>query len=198
MIPSARDREVWGLLAAEPALRSPEQGADLWQSDQVNTNLRSANTEGGLLLQSDRPISYCACVHARPFIRTQKRPDFALTGKTQAFLMLTFSDWHRLRQPARWVQQYTSKEKVGPLWYCFLYLVNPAIRGLCAVQRICKEAHNASTVCRLHCITKSQDGFLIKRTWIRITTAYSSSFQYRHWGNIPTYRFHYSIFQKRV
>ena len=29
VIPSARDREVRGLLAAEPALRSPEQGADL-------------------------------------------------------------------------------------------------------------------------------------------------------------------------
>ena len=29
-------------------------------------------------------------MHARPFIRTQKRPLFALTGKKQAFLMLTF------------------------------------------------------------------------------------------------------------
>ncbi len=29
VIPSARDRVVWGLLAAERALRSPEQGANL-------------------------------------------------------------------------------------------------------------------------------------------------------------------------
>ena len=50
-------------------MRSPEQGADLRQSDQVDTSLRSANTEGGLLLQSDRTISYCACVHARPFFK---------------------------------------------------------------------------------------------------------------------------------
>ena len=60
MIPSARNREVWGLLAAEPALRSPEQGINLWQSDRADTNLRSANTEGGLLLQSDRQKTYCA------------------------------------------------------------------------------------------------------------------------------------------
>ena len=31
-------------------------------------------------------------IHARPCIRTQKRPHFALTGKIQAFLMFTFSD----------------------------------------------------------------------------------------------------------
>ena len=43
-------------------LRSPEQGASLWQSDQVDTNLRAVNTEDGLLLQSERPITYCACL----------------------------------------------------------------------------------------------------------------------------------------
>ena len=31
VIPSARDWKDWGLLAAEPALRSPEQGANLWR-----------------------------------------------------------------------------------------------------------------------------------------------------------------------
>ena len=79
------------------------------------------------------------CPRTRPIIRTQKRPHFALTGKKQAFLMLTFSDWRWLRQPTRCVQQYTSKEKVGPFLYVILYLGNPAIRRLCAVQRICLE-----------------------------------------------------------
>ena len=45
---------------------------------------------GGLLLQSDRPKTYCACVHARPFIRTQKRPHFAPRGKMQASLTFDF------------------------------------------------------------------------------------------------------------
>ena len=65
-------------------LRSPEQGANLWQSDQVATSLRSANTEGGLLLQSERPIFFW------PSIRTQKRLQFALTDKLQASLTLDF------------------------------------------------------------------------------------------------------------
>ena len=44
-------------------LRSPEQGANLWQSDQVGAILRSANTEGGLLLQSDKRVNYCVRRH---------------------------------------------------------------------------------------------------------------------------------------
>ena len=59
--PLGKDRELWGLPAAEPVLRLPEQGIGLWQTNRVNTNLCSANTEGGLLLQSKRQITYCAC-----------------------------------------------------------------------------------------------------------------------------------------
>ena len=56
-----------------------------------------------------------------PSIRTQKRPQFALTDKLQAFQMLTFSDWCWLRQLTRWVQQYTSIKKSG-LYDIFLVL----------------------------------------------------------------------------
>ena len=138
VIPSARNREVWGLLAAEPAFAFAG-------TRNRSVTVRSGGYEppfcqyGGGTVAAVRKTNNFLCLMTRPFIRTQKRPHFALTGKMQAFLMLTFSDWRWLRQPTRCVQQYITKEKVGPFWYVILYLGNPAIGWLCAVQRICLE-----------------------------------------------------------
>ena len=71
--PLGKDRELWGLPAAEPALRLPEQGADLRQSDQMGTILRSVNTEGGLLLQSERQTTFCVRRHDHSLERKNAR-----------------------------------------------------------------------------------------------------------------------------
>ena len=47
---------------------------------------------GGWTVAAVRRTNNLLCPKTRPFIRTQKRPHFALTGKKQASLMLTFSD----------------------------------------------------------------------------------------------------------
>ena len=47
---------------------------------------------GGWTVAAVRKTNNFLCLMTRPFIRTQKRPHFAPRGKTQAFLMLTFSE----------------------------------------------------------------------------------------------------------
>ena len=64
VIPSARDREVRGLLAAEPAFAFAGTRNRFVADKPDGTNLRPANTEGGLLLQSERPKTYCAAIHS--------------------------------------------------------------------------------------------------------------------------------------
>ena len=91
MIPSARDREVWGLLDAEPAFAFAGTRSQ-------SVAVRSGGYEppfcqsGGWTVAAVRKTNNFLCPKTRPIIRTQKRPLFALTGKKQAFLMLTFSD----------------------------------------------------------------------------------------------------------
>ena len=87
----SKHRQMWGLLAAEPAFAFAGTRSR-------SVAVRSGGCEppfcqyGGWTVAAVRKTDNFLCPKTRPFIRTQKRPHFALTGKTQAFLMLTFSD----------------------------------------------------------------------------------------------------------
>ena len=73
MIPSARNREVWGLLAAEPAFAFAGTRSR-------SVAVRSGGYEppfcqyGGWTVAAVRKTNIFLCLMTRPFIRTQKRP----------------------------------------------------------------------------------------------------------------------------
>ena len=74
MIPSARNREVWGLLAAEPAFAFAGTRSR-------SVTVRSFGYEppscqyGGWSVAAVRKTNNFLCPKTRPFIRTQKRPN---------------------------------------------------------------------------------------------------------------------------
>ena len=74
MIPSARDRVVWGLLAAEPAFAFAGTRSQ-------SVAVRSGEYEppfcqyGGWTVAAVRKTNNFLCPKTRPFIRTQKRPN---------------------------------------------------------------------------------------------------------------------------
>ena len=74
MIPSARNREVWGLLAAEPAFAFAGTRSQ-------SVAVRSGGYEppfcqyGGWTVAAVRKTDNLLCPKTRPFIRTQKRPN---------------------------------------------------------------------------------------------------------------------------
>ena len=178
-------------------LRSPEQGANLWQSDQVNTSLRSANTEGGTVA-AVRKTNNFLCLMTRPFIRTQKRPNLP-QGVSSS---VSNVDFFRLTLAAPAYSLCTAihiEEKVGPLWNFNLGFDNTSNS-----QKVCSAANLHRGVECIHSLQVDPHFQIprrfiqINRAWIRIITASSSSFQYRYWGNIPTYQFHYSILKKGI
>ena len=73
MIPSARNREVWGLLAAEPAFAFAGTRSR-------SVTVRSGGDEppfcqyGGRTVAAVQKTDNLLCPKTRPFIRTQKRP----------------------------------------------------------------------------------------------------------------------------
>ena len=73
MIPSARNREVWGLLAAEPAFAFAGTRSQ-------SVAVRSGGYEppfcqyGGRTVAAVQKTDNLLCPKTRPFIRTQKRP----------------------------------------------------------------------------------------------------------------------------
>ena len=165
MIPSARNREVWGLLAAEPAFAFAGTRSR-------SVAVRSGGCEppfcqyGGWTVAAVRKTNNFLCLMTRPFIRTQKRPYCAPRGKTQAFLMLTFSDWRWLRQPIRCVQQHTTKEKSRVFMKYNLRFNNAG-----NPQKVCSAANLQETKKQPQstsyaALPNRKTIFLIRRAWI--------------------------------
>ena len=187
MIPSARDREVWGLLAAEPAFAFAGTRSRSVTVRSGGYEPPFCQYEGGTVA-AVRKTNNFLCPKTRPFIRTQKRPHFALTGKMQAFLMLTFSDWRWLRQPTQCVQQYTSKKSRAFLICNLVFGKSDSPQIVCGAANLHRSVeciHNLQNTVH-HQIPRQFS--LTKRAWIRIVTASSSSFIYRQQGKILAYR----------
>ena len=115
-------------------------------------------------------------MHARPCIRTQKRPHFAPRGKMQASLTI---DFFRLTLAAPAYTICTAiriERKSQAFLICNLVFGNfgnpRIVCGAANLQRGVESIHNLQNAVHYQIPRRFS---LIKRAWIRITTASSSS-----------------------
>ena len=118
-------------------------------------------------------------------------------AKCKRLYLLTSSDWRWLRQINSLCTAIHRERKSRAFLICNLVFGNFSNRlivcGAANLQSGVESSHNLQNAVH-HQIPRRFS--LIKRAWIRIITASSSSFKYWQQKCISAYRFHYSFFRK--